>query len=161
MEIMIVYLFMNMNLIQFLEQHLKRVYWFCIFLKVIYPFIYVSLCWVFVATRVFLQLQPAGATVQLLCVGLSLQWLFLLQSIGSKVHRLEQLWQVGSVSVAPGLQSTGSVVAAHGLSCSTAHRIFLDQGSILLVSPAFTVDSLPLSHQRSLVYYIKCCRHFI
>ena len=113
-------------------------------------------CSVFVATRVFLQLQPVGATLQLLCVGFSLQCLFLLQSIGSKVHRLEQLWHVHSIAVAPGLYSTGSVVAAHGLSCSTAHRIFLDQGSMRLVFPAFVADSLSLSHQRSLFFlYLK------
>ena len=33
-----------------------------------------------------------------------------------------------SVVVARGLQSAGSVVVAHGLSCSTACGIFLDQG---------------------------------
>ena len=32
------------------------------------------------------------------------------------------------VVVAPGLYSTGSVVVAHGLSCSAACGIFLDQG---------------------------------
>ena len=45
-----------------------------------------------------------------------------------QAHRLQQLWHVGSVVVACGLQSTGSVVVAHGLSCSVACGIFLDQG---------------------------------
>ena len=35
----------------------------------------------------------------------------------------------GSVVAAPGLQSTGSLVVAHGLSCSQACGIILDQGS--------------------------------
>jgi len=44
--------------------------------------------------------------------------------------------------------NTGSVVVAHGLSCSAACRIFPDQGS----NPCYLrwqVDSLPLSHQGS------------
>ena len=36
-----------------------------------------------------------------------------------------------SVAVAPGLQSTGSIVVVQRLSCSTACGIFLDQGSKL------------------------------
>ena len=35
---------------------------------------------------------------------------------------------MGSVVVAPGLKSTGSVVVVHGLSCSMACEVFLDQG---------------------------------
>lgn len=47
-----------------------------------------------------------------------------------------------SVAVAPGLQGTGPIVVAHGLSCSVARGILPDQGSNP-VSPAL-VDSLPL-----------------
>ena len=65
---------------------------------------------------------------------------------GSRMFGLQQLWHVGPVFVAPGLQSTGSIVVAHGLSCSVACGIFTDQGlnPHLLHSQ---VDSLPLSHQ--------------
>ena len=42
---------------------------------------------------------------------------------------LQQLWHAGSVVVDLGLQSAGSVVVAHGLSCSAACGIFPDQGS--------------------------------
>ena len=42
---------------------------------------------------------------------------------------LQQLWHVGSVVVVRRLQSAGSVVVAHGLSCSPACGIFPDQGS--------------------------------
>ena len=55
---------------------------------------------------------------------------------------------VGFAVAAPGLSSTGSAVIVHGLSCSVACGIFLDQGS----SPSLLhgqVDSLPLSHQGS------------
>ena len=42
---------------------------------------------------------------------------------------LQQLWHVCSAVVDHRLQSTGSVVVAHGLSCSAACGIFPDQGS--------------------------------
>ena len=57
-----------------------------------------------------------------------------------------------SVVVACRLQSTGSVVVAHRLSCSTACGIFLEQGS----NPChlhWQADSQPLRHQGSPVYY--------
>ena len=51
-----------------------------------------------------------------------------------------------SVVVIPGLESTGSIIVAHGLSCSVAGGIFQDQrlNSWLLLWQA---DSLPLSYQ--------------
>ena len=57
-----------------------------------------------------------------------------------------QVLGVGSVVVVPGLQSTGSVVVAHGLSFPMACRIFLDQG----LNPCllqWQANSLLLSHQ--------------
>ena len=50
------------------------------------------------------------------------------------------------VVAASGLWSTGSIVVVHGISCSAACEIFLDQGS----NPCllhWQVDSLPLSLQ--------------
>ena len=67
---------------------------------------------------------------------------------GLQARRLQQLWHVGSVVVARGLQSTGSVVVVHELSCSTTCGIFADQGS----NPCalhWQVDSQPLRHQGS------------
>ena len=83
-------------------------------------------------------------------VAYSLQWL-LSQSTGSRAH--------GSAAVAPQLQGTGSVVATHGLSRSTAHEILLDQGLNLCLLH-WQADSLPLSHRESLII---CCLfiHFI
>jgi len=55
---------------------------------------------------------------------------------------------MGSVVGVPRLESTGSVVAVHGLSCSAACGIFPDWGS----NPCllhWQVDYLPLSHQES------------
>ena len=65
-----------------------------------------------------------------------------------QVRGLQQLWHAGSVVVARGLQSTGSVVVAHRLICSAACGIFPDQGS----NPGpqhWQVDSQPLRHQGS------------
>ena len=46
------------------------------------------------------------------------------------------------------LESTGSGVMVHGLSCSAAHGIFPDQGANLCLLH-WQVDSLPRSHQGS------------
>ena len=48
--------------------------------------------------------------------------------VGSRVQGIQQLRRVGSVAAALSLQNAGSVVA-HGLNCSVACGIFLDQGS--------------------------------
>ena len=56
------------------------------------------------------------------------------------------LRHVGSVAAVPGLWST--VVVAHGLSCSTAGGIFLDQGSDSCLLH-WHADSLPLSYEGS------------
>ena len=89
-----------------------------------------------------------GGHSLLWCVVFSLQWLLLLQRMGSKACGLQQLWHVGSAVAASGLQSTGSTVEANGLSCSMAHGVFPDQGSnsCLLHWQTFP---LPLSHQGS------------
>ena len=54
----------------------------------------------------------------------------------------------GSVIVVPWLQSTGSVVVAHGLICSETRGVFLDQ-KLNLCLLHWQVGSLPLSHQAS------------
>ena len=72
----------------------------------------------------------------------------LIAEYGLQVRGLQQLWLTGSVVVARGLQSAGSVVVAHRLSCSVACGIFPDQGS----NPCplhWQADSLPLHHQGS------------
>ena len=54
----------------------------------------------------------------------------------------------GSVVVVPWIQSTGSVVAAHGLNYSETRGVFLDQ-ELNLCLLHWQVGSLPLSHQAS------------
>lgn len=50
----------------------------------------------------------------------SSQWLLLVGSTSSWVHRLQS-------GAAPSLQSTGSIAVTHGLSCPSACGVFLDQ----------------------------------
>ena len=61
-------------------------------------------------------------------------------------HGLQGMW--ASVVVACGLQRAGSIVVAHGLSCSTTGGIFPDQGLNMCLLH-WQVNSLPLSHQGS------------
>ena len=59
-----------------------------------------------------------------------------------QAHRLQQL------------QHMGSVVEVHGLSCSEARAIFLDQG----LNPCplhWQADSYPLNHQRSPSFFLS------
>ena len=60
--------------------------------------------------------------------GLLLAVASLVAEHGLQVRGLQQLWHKGSGVVARGFQSTGSVVVAHGLSCSAVCGIFPDQG---------------------------------
>ena len=109
------------------------------FKNCIYLFIYLFilwLCWVFVSVR-GLSLAAArggrsspwcGGHSSSRCAGLSLSWPLLLRSTGSR--------------------RAGSVIVAHGPSCSTACGIFPDQGS----NPCllhWQADSQPLRHQGS------------
>ena len=90
--------------------------------------IYFWLCWVFIFVRGLSLVAASGGHSSSRCVGLSLSWPLLLRSIGSRC--------------------AGSVVVAHGPSCSAACGILPDQGS----NPCplhWQADSQPLRHQRS------------
>ena len=106
------------------------VFVFCFFhfLKFIYLFIYLWLCWAFVSVRGLSPVAASGGYSSLLCAGLSLSWPLLLRSTRSR--------------------RAGSVVVAHGPSCSAACGIFPDQGS----NPCplhRQADSQPPRHQGS------------
>ena len=93
-----------------------------------YLFIYLWLCWVFVSVRGLSLVVASGGHSSSQCVGLSLSRPLLSRSTGSR--------------------RAGSVVVAHGPSCSTACGIFPDQGS----NPCplhWQADSQPLRHQGS------------
>ena len=100
-----------------------------IFFLTNYLFIYFCLCWVFVSVRGLSFLVAAsGGHSSSRCAGLSLSRPLLLRSTSSR--------------------RTGSVVVAHGPSCSAACGIFPDQGS----NPCtlhWQADSQPLRHQGS------------
>ena len=95
----------------------------------IYLFIYLIyfwLCWVFVSVRGLSLVVASGGHSSSWCAGLSLSWPLLLRSTGSR--------------------RAGSVIVAHGPSCSAACGIFTDQGS----NPCplhWQADSQPLRHQ--------------
>ena len=119
----------------------------------IYLFIYFWLRWVFVAARGLSLVAVSGGCSSLPCTGSSLPWLLVAEH-RLQVHGPQQLWHTGSVVVARGIQSAGSVAVAHGLSCSAACGIFPDQGS----NPCalhWQADSQPLRHQGSPVYLFK------
>ena len=91
-------------------------------------FIYFWLCWVFVFVRGLSLVVVIGGRSSSPCAGLSLSRRLLLQSTDSK--------------------RAGSVLVAHGPSCSAACGIFPDQGS----NPFplhWQGDSQPLRHQGS------------
>ena len=101
---------------------------FVFFLFKIYLFIYFWLCWVFVSLRGLSLVVASGGHSSSRCAGLSLSRLLLLRSTGPR--------------------RAGSVIVAHGPSCSAACGIFPDQGS----NPCplhWQADSQPLRHQGS------------
>ena len=90
-----------------------------------YLFIYFWLCWVFVSVRGLSPVAASGGHSSLRCAGLSLSRPLLLRSTGSR--------------------RAGSVVVAHGPSCSAACGILPDQGSNLCPLH-WQADSQPLRH---------------
>ena len=105
----------------------------CFIYLFIYLFIflfiyYLWLCWVFVSSRGLSLVAASGGHPSSGCTGLSLSWPLLLRSTGSR--------------------RAGSVVVAHGPSCSAACGIFPDQGSNLC-RLHWQADSQLLRHQGS------------
>ena len=101
---------------------------FCFFLNKFIYFIYSWLRWVFAAAHWLSLVVASGGHPSLRYADLSLRWPLFLRSTGSR--------------------RAGSVVVAHGLSCSAACEIFPDQGS----NPCplhWQADSQPLRHQGS------------
>ena len=94
----------------------------------LFSFIYLWLCWVFVSVRGLSLVAASGDHSSSRCVGLSLSRPLLLRSTGSRC--------------------AGSVIVAHGPSCSAACGIFPDQD----LNPCplhWQADSQPLRHQGS------------
>ena len=89
---------------------------------------YLWLCWVFVSVRGLSLVVASGGHSSSRCAGLSPSRPLLLRSTGSRC--------------------AGSVVVAHGPSCSAACGIFPHQGSNPC-APHWQADSQPLCHQGS------------
>ena len=103
------------------------------FFKFIYLFIYFWLRWVFISVRGLSLVAASGGRSSSRCAGLSLSRPLLLRRTSSR--------------------HVGSVVVAHGPSCSAACGIFPDQGS----NPCplhWQADSQPLRHQGSPHMYL-------
>ena len=110
------------------------------FLNLFSFFIYFWLCWVFIAVH--------GLSLAAASRGSSLLQCTQHHCSGFSCCGAQALGAQASVVAARGLQSAGSVVVAHGLSCSLACGIFLDHCS----NPCplhWQVDSQPLHHQGS------------
>ena len=108
---------------------MRRGYSISVFLKLfIYLCIYFWLCWVFVSVRGLSLVVASGGHSSSRCADLSLSRPLLLWSTGSRC--------------------AGSVVVAHGPSCSAACGILPDQGSNQC-SLHWQADSQPLCHQGS------------
>ena len=106
--------------------HLSQFLFFFFFY--FYLFIYLWLCWVFISVRGLSLVAASGGRSSSRCAGLSLSRPLLLRSTDSR--------------------RAGSVIVAHGPSCSAVCGIFPDQGS----NPCplhWQADSQPLRHQGS------------
>ena len=115
--------------------------YFCFFFnKFIYLFIYFWLCWVFVSVRGLSLFVASGGHSSSRCTGLS-------------PSRPLLLWSTGS-------RRAGSVVVAHGPSCSAACGILPDQGSNLCPLH-WQADSQPLCHQGSPLFLFLCQYHTV
>ena len=101
----------------------------CCFFKFLFIYLFIFwLCWVFVSVRGLSLVAASRGHSSSRCAGLSLSRPLLLRSTGSR--------------------RAGSVVVAHGPSCSAARGILPDQGSN--PSPLhWQADSQPLRHQGS------------
>ena len=102
--------------------------------KFIYLFVYFWLCWVFISVWGLSLVVASGGHSSSRCAGLSLSRPLLLRSTGSRC--------------------AGSVIVAHGPSCSAACGIFPAQGS----NPCplhWQADSQPLRHQGSPQFLFK------
>ena len=87
----------------------------------LFIYLFIWLLGVFLATHGLSLVVASGGYSWLRYMDFSQQWLscFWAQTLGPKA----------SVFAPHGLESSGSVAVTHGLSCSTAWGIFLDQGS--------------------------------
>ena len=117
-----------------MAKHCKLMFMPHFFFNFFFFYIYLWLCSVFVSVRGFSPVVASGGHSSSQCAGLSLSRPLLLRSTGSR--------------------RAGSVIVAHGPSCSMACGMFRDQGS----NPCplhWQADSQPLRHQGSPIPHFK------
>ena len=111
-----------------MDKSIERNSFFFFNFQFLKKFLFIWLCWVFISVQGLSLVVASGGHSSSRCAGLSLSRPLLLWSTGSRC--------------------AGSVVVAHGPSCSAACGIFPDQGS----NPCplhWQADSQPLRHQGS------------
>ena len=108
----------NIKIFYCIVKHIQHRICYCNYLKQIILFVYLWPCWVFVVRGLFSSCCAQASH----CSGFSRCRAGLQDTWASIVAHM------GSTVVAPRLQSTGSVVVVHGLSCSAAGKIFPNQG---------------------------------
>ena len=87
----------------------------CVLFAVFHFSFFLWLCWISVAARGLSLAAVSWRHFSLPCMGFSLQWLLLLWSTGSRHASFSSCQNMGSVLV-------------HGIICSAACGIFLNQG---------------------------------
>ena len=129
----------------------------CFFLIILSPFsIYFKLSILFYSlsldTSLYIFLYLFVAVLRLCCCAFSVVAVSRdyssLQSGGFSCCKVQALGNMGLVAAVPGLQSVGSIVAAHRLSGSVARGIIPDQ-ELNLCLLHWQADPLPLRHQGS------------
>ena len=126
--------------------------------------IYFWMCWVFLLCRLFSICNERGWGVccfSLWYASFSLEWLFLLQSTGSRAGRLQQLWLLGSRMQAqplwlPGLVTLPRVGSSQsrGGSCVSwvSRQVLYHWSAREALDHCFLLDSL---HARNRFYIFK------
>ena len=129
---LLMYLFQSIEVSILLDAQFILISCILFFKIFIYLFIYFWLCWVFISVLGLSLVAASGGHSSSQCAGLSLSRPVLLRSTGSR--------------------RAGSVVVAHGPSCSAACGIFPDQGS----NPCplhWQADCQPLRHKGTHLLY--------
>ena len=117
-----------------------HIVWALFFFNFFYLFIYFWLYWVFISVRGLSLVAASGGHSSSRCTGLSLLRPLLFRSTGSR--------------------RVGSVIVAHGPSCSAACGIFPDQGPNLRPLH-WQADSQPLRHQGSPFFFFYILFYFL
>ena len=110
-------------------------HYICYFLELILCIYFLAALGLHYCARAFSSCDERGLFF-IVVRGLLIAVASLIAEHGLQEHGLQQLWHAASVAVARGLQSTGSVIVAHRLSCSATGMWDLPRPGLKPVSPA-------------------------